>query len=326
MLGSRRPAEAPLPRPAPHVRVAPDRALFEGFLERIFAGDGELISFVQRAVGYSLTGITSEHVVFLCWGKGANGKTTLVETLRSLLGDYGQQMPAETLLAKRHGGGITNDIARLRGVRLAAAQETGIGRRLDEALLKRLTGGDTVVARYLYGEYFEFVPTAKLWIATNHKPVITGTEEAIWRRIPLIPFTVTIPERERDSDLPTKLKDELPGILNWAIEGCLAWQQRRGLAPPDVVLGATAEYRQEMDTLGSFLDEGCVEDPNGEISVKDLYEKYSEWCKESGEYKHPKNTFGTRLTERGIQSGRTGAKGRLWKGIRLRAIDDGIPF
>jgi len=299
--------------------------LFEGFLDRIFAGDSELISFVQRAVGYSLTGITSEHVVFLCWGKGANGKTTLVETLRSLLGDYGQQMPAETLLAKRHGGGITNDIARLRGVRLAAAQETGIGRRLDEALLKRLTGGDTVVARYLYGEYFEFVPTAKLWIATNHKPVITGTEEAIWRRIPLIPFTVTIPERERDRELVATLRDELPGILNWAIQGCVEWR-RGSLKPPDVVLSATAEYREEMDILGTFLDECCVEDTAGEVSVGDLYEAYNEWCKESGEFKLPKNTFGTRLTERGIQRRKTGAKGRLWKGIRLRISDDDIQF
>jgi putative DNA primase/helicase len=300
--------------------------LFEKFLSRIFACDDELITFVQRAVGYSLTGITSEHVVFFCWGSGANGKTTLVEVLRALFGDYGQQMPAETLLVRRQGGGIPNDVARLRGVRLAAAQETGLGRRLDESLLKRLTGGDTVVARYLFGEFFEFVPSAKLWIATNHKPVVWGTEEAIWRRIPLIPFTVTIPQRDRDGDLPTKLKDELPGILNWAIEGCLAWQQRRGLEPPDVVLGATAEYRREMDVLGTFLDEHCLDDPSGEVSVKDLYEKYSEWCKESGEYKHPKNTFGTRLTERGIQSGRTGAKGRLWKGIRLRISDDDLPF
>ena len=300
--------------------------LFQAFLDRIFAGNNELIAFVQRAVGYSLTGVTGEHVVFLCWGTGANGKSTLVETLRTLCGDYGQQVPSETLLVQKHGGGIQNDVARLRGVRFAAAQETGRGRALDEALLKRLTGGDTVVARYLYGEYFEFVPSAKLWIATNHKPVIRGTDEAIWRRIPLIPFAVTIPERERDRDLAANLRDELPGILNWALEGCLAWQQRRGLEPPDVVLGATAEYRREMDVLGTFLDECSVNDQAGEVSVKDLYEKYSEWCKESGEYKLAKNTFGTRLTERGIQKGKTGAKGHLWKGIRLRISDDDLPF
>jgi putative DNA primase/helicase len=215
--------------------------LWEAFLTRIFAGDGELIRFVQKALGYSLTGATQEQCFFILYGTGANGKTTLLQTVSALLKDYARQTATETLLVQR-GDGPRNDLARLQGARFVYASEAEGGRRLAEALVKQLTGGDTLTARFLYGEHFEFQPMFKLWLAVNHKPVVQGTDHAIWRRIRLLPFIVTIPVAEQDKRLAEKLQSELPGILRWAVEGCLAWQQE-GLEPPLVVKRATGDYR-----------------------------------------------------------------------------------
>jgi len=200
------------------------------FLDRIMGGNHELIGFLRRAVGYSLTGVTREQVMFLLHASGSNGKTTLLEELRSLLGDYAQQTPSETLMAKRESA-VPNDVARLRGARFVSAVETDEGRRLAEVMVKQITGGDTISARYMRAEWFEFTPQCKVWLATNHRPVIRGTDDAIWRRLRLVPFVVTIPEEERDKTLPDRLRDELPGVLAWAVQGCLEWRPKGSACP-----------------------------------------------------------------------------------------------
>jgi putative DNA primase/helicase len=195
---------------------------WEVFLHRIFGGDAALIRFVQKAVGYSLTGSTQEQCLFMLYGTGANGKSTFLNAVNRMLGEYASHTPTETLLINRSNG-VRNDLARLQGARFVTAVEAEGRRQLAEAQVKQLTGGDKITARYLYQEHFEFYATFKLWLAVNHKLTIQGTDHAIWRRIRLIPFTVTIPEPERDKGLEEKLRAELPGILRWAVEGCLAW-------------------------------------------------------------------------------------------------------
>lgn len=180
----------------------------------------------------------------------------MLNVLRALLGDYGLQAPAEMLMVKRDGG-IPNDVARLRGARFVATSETEDGRCFAESLVKQLTGGDVISARFLYGEFFEFLPTHKILLATNHKPVIRGSDFAIWRRIKMLPFEVTIPPNEQDKTLEQKLRDELPGILNWALDGCLSWQDG-GLLEPDEILAATNAYRGEMNLLATWIEMRCV--------------------------------------------------------------------
>ena len=249
---------------------------WDRFLERVLP-DPAVRAFVLAALGYSLTGVTSEQVLPMLYGSGANGKTTFLEAVRDLLGDYGQQAPAETFLERRDS--IPNDVARLRGARFVAATETGEGRRLNEVLVKRMTGGDTLAARFMRSEWFEFRPQFKAWLATNHRPDVRGTDEAIWRRIRLVPFTVTIPEAERDPKLPDKLRAELPGILAQAVAACLAWHEH-GLPKADAVTAATEEYRSDNDVIGRFLDDCCVLDNSAKAKAGDLYNRYAYWCQQ----------------------------------------------
>lgn len=287
-----------------------------GFLNRIMAGKASLKEFLRRAIGYSLSGDTSEQVLFFNYGTGANGKSVLLETLRAALGDYGQAAEFSTFLM-RQSDNIRNDIARLAGARFVSAIEAGEGRRLSEVLVKSLIGSDTVTARFLHREFFEFRPRFKLWLAANHKPVIRGTDYAIWRRIRLIPFIVTIPEQERDPHLADKLRGELPGILAWAVRGCLDWQ-REGLGTPDEVREATEAYRLEMDTLAAFLDECCVIADGAKVAPSDLYGAFKSWCDANGEQPGRQRDFRQRMIERGFQQERTG-KARRWEGIGLPA-------
>jgi len=277
-----------------------DCPLWEAFLWRIMGGNQGLIDFLQRAIGYSLTGLITEQCLFFMYGVGANGKSTFVNTIASMLGDYAQKAPTEMLMAK-YNATIPNDIARLPGSRFVVAAEIEEGRRLAESLVKDLTGGDTMVARYLHQEFFEFKPTHKLWVYGNHKPIIKGTDEGIWRRMRLIPFEVTIPKAEQDEALCTKLQDELPGILAWAVRGCMEWQ-RDGLGMPAAVQDATQAYRAEMDTITAFLTECCIVDPNGNYAARasHLYKAYAEWCKNNGESAISGTRFGNTLRERGF--------------------------
>jgi putative DNA primase/helicase len=292
--------------------------LFLEFLRRIMGEDDILISFLQRAVGYSLTGDTSEQCLFLLHGAGANGKSTFIEVIRALLGDYAQQADFSTFLHKDHDP-VRNDLAKLRDARFVSAVEVTEGKRLAEVVVKQLTGGDTITARFLFHEYFEFRLAGKIWLAANHLPVIRGTDNAIWRRIRLIPFTITIPREEQDKRLLQKLKAELPGILNWALHGCLEWQ-REGLCEPGEVQAATEAYREEMDPVGAFLAECCVMAPEVQAPASDLYEAYTKWCQANGEESINQTVFGRRLRDRGLIKDRAAITWRtVWKGVGLRS-------
>jgi len=295
--------------------------LWVQFLNRILDGKQDLIAFVQRAVGYALTGSTREQVLFMLYGTGANGKSTFLEILQAMLGDYAKYAEFETFLARKSSG-PRNDIADLVGARLVCAQEIEGGARLAESVVKHLTGGDTVKARFLFREFFEFKPQFKLFLAANHKPVIRGTDLAIWRRIHLLPFTVVIPPEEQDKDLPSKLKDELAGIMTWAVRGCLAWQSD-GLTPPKSVIAATQEYREEMDILAGFLVECCVINTNAKARAGELYAAYREWCEKNGEKPVSQRNFGSRLQERGLKSART-RRYRMWEGIGIQVEGDAV--
>ena len=295
----------------------PDAAAptWEAFLERVLPGE-DLRAFVQRAVGYSATGDTSEQCMFINHGGGANGKSTFQEAIAAALGDYAMRAPTEMLLAKRSDG-VPNDVARLKGARFVSASETEEGRRLAESRIKDLTGQDTITARFMKAEWFDFAPTHKLWLSTNHKPEIRGTDAAIWRRIRLVPWAVTIPPAEQDKKLPIALRHELAGILAWVVRGCLQWR-REGLQAPDEVRKATGEYRAEMDVLAGFLVECCELDTGHWEYAKDLYECYKRWCDENGERPEPQRKFGGRLGERGFQRDRGGSRGAgIWRGVRL---------
>jgi putative DNA primase/helicase len=290
---------------------------FDAFLRRVLGDDDALVSFIQRAAGYSLTGSTVERMLLILFGEGKNGKSTLLEALRAVLGDYAMRTPTDTLLDKRDSG-IPNDVARLRGVRFVSASEAEEGQRLAEAKIKDLTGGDTISARFMRSEFFDFMPTFKLWLSTNHKPIIRGTDEAIWDRVKLVPFLVRIPPEEQDKHLRAKLIAEASGILNWALQGCLEWQ-RDGLGEPKAVRDATKSYRAEMDVLGAFFDDRCVIGPDMKVTAKGLYLAYQRWCEDNGERQLSQIAMGKRLAERGFEPDRGGKdRTRIWVGIGLK--------
>lgn len=294
------------------------------FLDRVLADNHALIDFIQRAVGYSLTGITSEQVLFFLWGSGANGKSTFLEVLRLLGGGYATQADFSTFL-ERKGDGPRNDVARLVGTRIVTSSEVGEGKRLDEGLIKSLTGGDRIAARFLYAETFEFTPRFHLWWAANHKPIIRGTDTAIWRRIRLVPFTVQIPEEERDPILMDALKAELPGILTWAVQGAVAWLER-GLGVPEEVQAATDQYRSESDVIGAFLEDRCELANGFSVPATDLYRAYREWAEATGEYVLSQIRFSRALEERGgLSRQRPGGRADRtvqWFGVRLLSDDE----
>ena len=293
--------------------------LFKEFLSRILKGNRELSNFLQRAFGYALTGSTIEQVLFILWGCGANGKSTLLEIIRELLGDYGRTADAALLMRHNHEG-VRNDVARLAGARFVSTSETEAGRHLAEVLVKQLTGGDKVAARFLYSEFFEFETQFKLFLTTNHKPVIRGTDNAIWRRIRLIPFEVTIPEDQQDKELPRKLRAEMPGILAWAVRGCIRWQ-KYGLGQPEKVAAATAAYRAEMDVLGAFLKDRCIVRKDAIVPTGQLYAEYRGWCERAGERALTQQKLGSALGDRNFRRYRTGAV-RSWLGLELRDTGD----
>jgi putative DNA primase/helicase len=289
------------------------------FLDRIMDGNEQLISFLQRAIGYALTGETSEQCLFIFHGSGANGKSTFLQAISSILGDYSMSTPTETLLVKRRGA-IPNDVARLKGARFVIACEADAENRLAESLIKQMTGGDTISARFLHQEWFDFDPTHKVFFGTNHKPVIRGTDYAIWRRIRLVPFEITIPEAERDKALPERLKKEADGIFAWAIQGCLFWQ-KRGLGAPEEVKEATASYRDEMDILADFLKDRCLERPESQVTSKELYDAYTGWCQDNGQEPIGQRAFVSALREKGFKQHRIGNRGvRGWLGLELNLI------
>lgn len=290
------------------------------FLDEIFRGNTELMDYIQKLCGYALTGSTKEQDFYLLYGNGANGKSTFVKTIMDLIGrDYAKQTAATALLTKQHET-AGEEIAVLEGARLVATIEVDDGKRLAESLVKQLTGGDRVRVRRLYSNSFEFEPTFKLVMVCNHKPRITGTDTGIWRRIKLIPFEVQIPEHKQDPDLTDKLKQELPGILNWCIKGCLKWL-KEGLRPPEIVDAATTSYRVESDTIGAFLDE-CTTTSNKQArtQARDLYSAYKNWIQAAGEYALSMKRFNDRLKERGFQQITSTGNRTYW--LRIGLIDE----
>jgi putative DNA primase/helicase len=291
--------------------------LFEAFLREILPSEA-VRSFVQRAAGYALNGTTREHVLPVFYGTGMNGKTTLLLALREMFGDYGLQAADDLLMAKRDAH--PTERADLFGKRFVANVETEQDRRLSEAMVKHLTGGDPIRARRMREDLWEFKPTHMLVLATNHKPVIRGTDDAIWRRVKLVPFEVTIPEERQDKALPEKLLSELPGVLTWAVQGHAAWVHD-GLGEPVEVRSATAGYRAEMDVLAAFFEDRCVIHKDAEAPASLLYQTYRAWCEEAGEKPETQRSFGTRLRERDLGDFRyTGGpyKDRKgWRGIGL---------
>lgn len=288
------------------------------FLDRIMAGDQERLQFLRRAVGYTLTGDTREQVLFFLLGRGANGKSTFLETLRALLGDFARTTDFNTLKATRRDG-PRNDIAALQGARFVASSEVEEGSRMSEVVVKQLTGGDTISARRLYSDFFEFTPTFKIWIAANHRPTIRGDDDAIWRRIRLIPFDVVIPPAERDPHLPATLKEELAGILTWAVRGCQEWLGD-GLGEPVAVQRATAAFRTEMDVLGQFLGECCLVGGDYRSRFSEIWDRYREWAEDAGYKRYQtKQALGRAFSDKGFDVVKVqGEKGR--SGLQVKPI------
>ena len=294
---------------------------FKQFLEEIFDSDEDLIAFVQRLAGYSLTGFSEERVVSILHGRGKNGKTTLVELLQDVMGDYARATDVETILTQRYKGGANNEVAALKGARLVSTSEVEQGRQLSEAKVKALSGNETITARFLYREDFNFKPEFTLWLSTNNKPVIKGTDDAIWDRIRLIPFEQRFDGKKADRHLGRKLREELPGVLAWMVAGCVQWHEK-GLGMPEKVKAATKVYREEMDVLQAFFDDCCVLHEEATAPATPLYKDYQQWCADSGEPEESQRAFGGRLRDRGFESfkytGGPHADRMGWRGIGLR--------
>jgi putative DNA primase/helicase len=304
--------------------------LFLEFLHKIFRGRVNLIRFMQRVIGYSLTGETREQLFLVLHGDGSNGKGVLLKILLEIFGDYGSTIDPKTLYVK-HTEGMATDIAELAGKRFLAGSEGNEGKRLDEALIKRMTGdGDQLTGERKFENPFTFTPQFQIFFATNHAPEIRGTDHAIWRRVQKVPFEVEFwnaekgesgpPELQADTALFEKLRAEMPGILAWAVRGCLEWQ-RDGLGTPTEVLEATKTYRDEQDKLREFFIERCVEHPAATVNASELFKAYEKWVDENNEAKISSIAFGKRMQERGFSHHRQAGTGRkFWQGVGLKEV------
>jgi putative DNA primase/helicase len=299
--------------------VAPKKAdcpLWMSFMTRITGADAELQCYLQRVAGYCLTGITTEHILFFLYGTGANGKSTFTNTLLGLWSDYAQTAAMETFTENRNDRHPT-ELAALRGARLVVASETEAGKRWAESRIKALTGGEPIRAHFMHCDEFEFIPAFKLMIQGNHKPALHSVDEAIRRRVHLIPFTVTIPPEERDRKLAEKLRAEWPQILQWAIDGCLAWQ-REGLNPPAAVRDATEEYFAAEDAILSWIEERCIISPQaGTTKTSALYQDFKNWADRTGEFCGSQKRFSQNLKNRGLVIRES--HGKVIDGIALRS-------
>jgi len=287
---------------------------WDAFLAQVVP-DAEVRTFLQRAVGYTLTGSVREQVVFFLYGIGANGKSTFLDTVLALMGEYGKQADPE-LLVDRADAAHPTSMAELAGRRFAVTSETEDGKPLAEATVKRLT--DTILkGPFMRQDFFEVPAAHKVWVAANHKPTVRGTDHAIWRRIRLLPFEVVVADADQDKDLPAKLHSELPGILNWALQGAVEWQQS-GLGEAAAITEATAGYRTEMDVLGAFIADECIADEGASVQATPLYNAYKDWCAANGERPVSQRSLGRALTERGFERKKHGSDRRwCWFGIGL---------
>lgn len=294
-----------------------DKFLTTVFVDEKGKTDHELIRYVQKLIGYSMTGDVSEQSMYFLYGGGKNGKSTFINTIKDILGDYSRQTNKETFISKEQSGGANSDIARLAGSRFVSAVESNEGEKLDESIVKQITGGESVIARFLHKDYFEFSPEFKVFFTTNHKPIVKGTDEGIWRRIKLIPFLAYIPEDKQDLQLPVKLKEEVSGILNWMVEGCLLWQ-KEGLKDVDSVRKSNNDYRSEMDISLPFLTECCNINPLAKVELKELYNEYQYFCTENDEYKLKKRTFTREMEGKGFKKEIGAANKTFVLGLELK--------
>lgn len=289
------------------------------FLDEVF-GDPRMVAFLWRAIGYTLTGSTREQVWFVCHGRGSNGKSVLLNTLRRLLAPLAANLPFSAIeRGQKSIGGF--DLAPLAGKRFVSSSETNEGARIDESRVKMLTGGDVVTAAFKYENAFTFTPMAKLWVALNHLPRVDDDTDSFWRRVRLIPFARQFTGDDIDQDLEDKLAAEIPGILNWAIEGCLAWQDE-GLNPPDTVVKATSAYRETSDALGAFIAERCLIQPDAKVKRAEIFKAYQQWCADEGipdRERIGERTFGQRIGER-FENTKSGST-RAYRGIGLLSRD-----
>ncbi|MCA1775208.1 MAG: phage/plasmid primase, P4 family [Loktanella sp.] len=291
----------------------PERWL--AFLHEIFDGDADLIAFMQRAAGYALTGLTTEHKLLFLYGTGRNGKSVFLNTLTHIWHDYARRAASETFL-NTQGDKHATGLAGLQGARLVAGSELPVGKTWDESVIKDLTGGDRMTARYMRGDFFDFDPQLTLMIAGNNQPSFRGVDEAIRARVVLVPFTVTIPPERRDKSLGDALKAEGPEILRWAIEGALQWQER-GLDVPEKVQTASTEYMNDEDTLGQFLADETTADPSGFVTTTDLHDRFKFWCDRQGLHSWTQHSLRKEMKSRKYQDARK-THGRGFTGLKFR--------
>jgi putative DNA primase/helicase len=303
-----------------------DCPTWHGFLADVTGGDADLIAYLQLMVGYCLTGITSEHALFFLYGTGANGKSVFVNVITTILGDYAANAPMDTFMDARNDRHPT-DLAGLRGARFVSSIETEQGRRWNESKVKAITGGDKVSARFMRQDFFEYVPQFKLVIAGNHKPSIRNVDEAMKRRLHLIPFTVTIPPEKRDGRLTDKLLKERDGILAWAVEGCSRWQQQ-GLKPPASVVSATEEYFEAEDALGQWIEERCLLAKTSREGVSDLFSDWREWAERAGEFVGSVKRFSELMATRKFEKCRLtgGVRGLTGLSLRPKPYNASYPY
>ena len=292
-----------------------------GFLDTVTGGDAELQAYLRRMAGYCLTGVTSEHALFFLYGTGANGKSVFANTLTAIMGDYATVAAMDMFMAT-HGDRHPTDMAGLRGARIVTSIETEQGSRWAESKLKALTGGDKITARFMRQDFFEFIPQFKLLIVGNHKPSIRNVDEAMKRRLHMVPFTVTIPAAKRDRRLPDRLLAERDGILAWALQGCLEWQQT-GLKPPEAVMAATEDYFEAEDALGRWIEERCVTGPSHWTGSSALFASWKSWAEANGEYAGSLKRFSETLTTRGFEKQDT-RNARGFRGLALRDSEDAL--
>ena len=286
------------------------------FIEEVFP-DEEVRHYVHKALGHSLTGITREQVFFFFYGTGRNGKSKTIEAVQRVMGTYGIRVGKGIIAASRRGDYPKAEVAELAGARFAFASETSEDERLNEDVIKDLTGGDVLRGERKYEHGFQFNPVCKLWIAGNHKPTVCGTDYAIWRRVRLISFTHCFSGTDDDRDLSSTLSAEASGILNWLIEGCLLWQEE-GLEPPQAIRGAVEAYRTEEDTLADFIGENIVERADSTVAHSRLFSVYQQYCAEGG-IRYPLSNVGLakKLRNRGWRDRRRGGERVVWQGIEL---------
>jgi putative DNA primase/helicase len=296
--------------------------LWLSFLDDVTAGDKALQEYIQRSIGYSISGSNREQCAYFLYGMGNNGKSTFLDTIADMLGDYASNAQPDTLMMQSKvgslGGGANSDIARLKSARFVTCEEPTEGVRLNEGLLKQLTGGGKITARFLYADEFEFTPEFKIWVATNHKPTIRGTDVGIWRRIKLIPFEVNIPPEKVDKNLKYKLRQEFPQILAWAVEGCMKWQADGDLKEPKRVIEATKDYKQEMDLIAAFVEQCIIIDyeSSDRIMFSELFLIYQEWTRQNNEAEMTSKRFGMEIIKKLPERGRNG-KGIYYGKIQL---------